>query len=829
MPSIPTPVRAKRTFLSTRMGKIFALPNNEHGTAFLGFLGCTPDKPQLAFAFAVFELYRQLHRVCPRLSIQGFMKSLDHLHHVPVNPSLPEQFSAAYDCYLEMMRDVDLRVNDAMDYTTKSWLAEHVCPPCLYKTDAELPMKFSLLAAMDGNVSLKLFDSQLRSGRPREDNRDLESGRWLDPDFVNQFKDEVAKGKKKTDASRPTVDTSTPSAPSTQGKGKNKAPIPGTDGGETSINTCVERWRNAGPEARKKMFAVFAISGIFLTVCRHGHALTLCDMIRSGELMKYPIAHVRALIDRYGASIGLGYDIFCQLMKTLRKSSLAGDVVSNALDGVVPAFHGYAHNRLCQLSWHPLYKDGTGIEDFEECERTFSKSNELAAVTRLATPFHRRQQIEEHFNFHDLDKFAASGTFIYQNYVQALERIRVDGAALRSLEADFADQPDYEQMLKDEKSYLESLKKEDPQRAQDFEQESDASKKEYGKRDYYTIHMGYTQKEISLINARYLSTYKKWLAHGELLSVFEISHEITIRWVPQSVEWQRTEKLYRERAYLKALDNLERLYIQRMLEMTKLGMSGIGYKLRDHLGKALKTRVEAIRNALNAYNKAAKLLVPPREELTWTKLMDVGNLSEFDLLRDTRQEVSKLAWVNPSRRAAMNSFFRIKRATEEIIRLNVEIRRLITYMMDREADFNSTYKSVKSSDEPLAYEIQERWSHLTKVHTVIAKDLSRTSKLNGFTGSLIPALDPEVPAWARDYLGIIVESVGPVNPTNTTRSIIPTQTQLTTLESHLTLNPNFSNEDPANGPQEESTIQDEFIPREIDVDVNSVLEMLSSL
>ena len=50
------------------------------------------------------------------------------------------------------------------------------------------------------------------------------------------------------------------------------------------MNTCVERWRNAGPEARKKMFALFAITGIFLAVCRHGHVLVICDMIRSGEL-----------------------------------------------------------------------------------------------------------------------------------------------------------------------------------------------------------------------------------------------------------------------------------------------------------------------------------------------------------------------------------------------------------------------------------------------------------------------------------------------------------------------------------------------------------------
>jgi hypothetical protein len=50
------------------------------------------------------------------------------------------------------------------------------------------------------------------------------------------------------------------------------------------VADCVNRWRNAGPEARKKMFSLFAIAGIFLFVCRHGHVLVICDMIRSGEL-----------------------------------------------------------------------------------------------------------------------------------------------------------------------------------------------------------------------------------------------------------------------------------------------------------------------------------------------------------------------------------------------------------------------------------------------------------------------------------------------------------------------------------------------------------------
>lgn len=50
------------------------------------------------------------------------------------------------------------------------------------------------------------------------------------------------------------------------------------------INVCVEQWKSTSPEARKKMFALFTIAGVFVAVCQHGHVLLVCDMIRSGEL-----------------------------------------------------------------------------------------------------------------------------------------------------------------------------------------------------------------------------------------------------------------------------------------------------------------------------------------------------------------------------------------------------------------------------------------------------------------------------------------------------------------------------------------------------------------
>lgn len=60
--------------------------------------------------------------------------------------------------------------------------------------------------------------------------------------------------------------------------------------------------------------------------------------------MKYPIALTNALLDRYGQDIGLRYDIMCAFVKTLDGSVLKGRVAAMNLQGIVPAFHGHAHN-----------------------------------------------------------------------------------------------------------------------------------------------------------------------------------------------------------------------------------------------------------------------------------------------------------------------------------------------------------------------------------------------------------------------------------------------------------------------------------------------------
>lgn len=193
---------------------------------------------------------------------------------------------------------------------------------------------------------------------------------------------------------------------------------------------------------------------------------------------KYLLAIIDRLLKVYGKDLGIGYDIACSFIATVAKSFLSPAAREKALQLVVPAFHGYAHNCACQLDHHPLYVVGFGLEDFEECERIFSSSNFLARLTHHATHFHRHQAMDMHFAQWDEDKYAelskptlilaiistnvcASAMFLFNNYKQVDQILDEMPKAIAALESEKTpNECDYAAHLKAERVYLASRKKE---------------------------------------------------------------------------------------------------------------------------------------------------------------------------------------------------------------------------------------------------------------------------------------------------------------------------------------------------------------------------------
>ncbi|KAF8887919.1 hypothetical protein CPB85DRAFT_1441634 [Mucidula mucida] len=78
------------------------------------------------------------------------------------------------------------------------------------------------------------------------------------------------------------------------------------------------------------------------------------------------------------------------------------------------------------------------------------------------------------------------------------------------------------------------------------------------------------------------------------------------------------------REYCLALDELEQLIVSHIFELTKMNMSGTGYKLRKHIAKALQARLKAVRAALTWFNAATACL--KRDELGWEEVV-VGDVN----------------------------------------------------------------------------------------------------------------------------------------------------------------------------------------------------------
>ncbi|KAI6098182.1 hypothetical protein F5141DRAFT_1010879 [Pisolithus sp. B1] len=146
---------------------------------------------------------------------------------------------------------------------------------------------------------------------------------------------------------------------------------------------------------------------------------------------------------------------------------------------------------------------------------------------------------------------------------------------------------------------------------------------------------------------------------------------ITWCWVPEDGEWQAATCLVANRKYQCALDNIKRLVMSWIFELSKMNQSGTGYKLCKHIGKALQTCSVAIRGALTQYNTAAKAL--SHRTLQFDEVIEYAFLADFDLLRDTQQDISTWLWALPTAQLAINTYFKLCQAEEEVICLNVEI------------------------------------------------------------------------------------------------------------------------------------------------------------
>ena len=128
-------------------------------------------------------------------------------------------------------------------------------------------------------------------------------------------------------------------------------------------------------------------------------------------------------------------------------------------------------------------------------------------------------------------------------------------------------------------------------------------------------------------------------------------------------------------------------------------------------------------------------------QLKWEDVVEYAFVSEFDLLRQaSREDISVKPWATPAGRIALDQHFKEVQARTEIVRLNIEIKRLVTHIRDEDNYLRTAEANVQPQDPVLSFHIAEYRHHQTRFDSIHLSRLSKLASLSGFTGDLTPGI-----------------------------------------------------------------------------------------
>ncbi|KAG1884097.1 hypothetical protein F4604DRAFT_1919926 [Suillus subluteus] len=701
-------------------------PNEPANGALLrmGLLGCSPLQPTIAIHIECLELYHQIRRRQSSFSIQAITKVLCSLHNITYFGQLRDQFSDAFDIYLQILEEIRSRVDRILGKDPNTWQINGACPSCTFKQPNESILSPARLHAMDGNFSAKRLD-----GSGSADPRLFHSRYFISEAEVDQFKDDV---RRRTSESS-TVDSTISSA-------------------------CTENWTAAKAVDDDKI-TVFDQTGIFLLACRHGLIECVAEMKHSGELAKYGLATVNRLLDVCGADQAIGHDIACSSRKTIATSSIGAKAADLNLQVVVNAFHGFSHDRRCQLQNHPLYLNGLGLEDLETCERIFASSNSAAVLIRHASYFHWMQFLDLHFDQWDMDRYLDLSKFLYNNYVQALQIIETNTPVLEDFKQlhNLTD-ADFISWRNEERDYLSEVAMEPTSDAIAVAYVEQLEKLQYAEATYGRLtsvpFLTYTPANFTrtaglnaaarnnsrAFESEHTSALRKYELQLNVVEDFERRHSFTERWLPYDPKYVQAVRYSQERQFIRLVEELEGLVVRRLFELSKANLAGTGYKMRKYISKAITRRSATIRTALEKYNRLAPLQNPPRPVLDYSEIVGYASLGEFSVLKHSRHDILTKPWTVSANREMATKYFKLVRSHEEIVRLNVEIKRLQSWVEHEDRTMLEAIDSLLADDPDslLIAELKTLYAKRHRINNNHRKRLQQIYALDRYTGERLP-------------------------------------------------------------------------------------------
>ncbi|KAG1727336.1 hypothetical protein EDB19DRAFT_1897559 [Suillus lakei] len=152
------------------------------------------------------------------------------------------------------------------------------------------------------------------------------------------------------------------------------------------LDRCGESFTAADKKREKASTRFFTDTGLMALLCRHDRVLWIVNLTSAGEKQHYSLALLDRLFKHLPPqmTVGLLYDIGCQLERSCRKWSLLDESILSQITFAVAVFHAYGHQWPCQITYHPRKREGFGLSDGEGCERLWSSLKQLIPPLRVS-------------------------------------------------------------------------------------------------------------------------------------------------------------------------------------------------------------------------------------------------------------------------------------------------------------------------------------------------------------------------------------------------------------------------------------------------------------
>lgn len=268
-----------------------------------------------------------------------------------------------------------------------------------------------------------------------------------------------------------------------------------------------------------------------------------------------------------------------------------------------------------------------------------------------------------------------------------------------------------------------------------YENQGPVSFRSYTNSDFVTGSLDRpTLTEAHDLEISRIKTHHDLIIAFSQVQQFELRLHVEQRWTPEDQEYRDAEDWMKHKQFIKVVEELEGRVVQRLFELSKANLAGTGYKLRRQISKNITRRSQALRTSLDKYNALAPHQNPPRPFIDYKEIANHAWLGDFDLLKYSRHDILSQPWANATNREIATKYHKVRRAREEIIRLNVEARRLQEWADVEDQELSRVANELLGTQPLLAQEIRAYAAVQLRVNTTHRVRLNRIYNLAGYTG-----------------------------------------------------------------------------------------------